>query len=162
MSCGTPAQLKMARRSDDERPPPRRGAGAQTTSYTRILSPARRIASLAFPLHRGGRTGIGLLTVDAPIAQFVERDRLAGDGAAHEGPRTENAIVAVDKFNFRFACVDRTPLKPVHRANSRLDVLCHDQCPKGTGSLAPGSGADSVSVDITQAPALWTRNGLSG
>src|SRR5208282_3280930 len=93
-----------------------------TTVETRIWSSVRRpIAPLALPLHRSGRTGIGLLPVDAPIAQFVERDRLAGDGAAHERARTEDAIVAVDIFNFRFARVDRTPLKPVHRAFSRLD-----------------------------------------
>src|SRR6478672_9902523 len=48
----------------------------------RVLS--RRGMGLAVALERGRGVDIGLLQLDAPIAQLLERDRTPGDGAAHE------------------------------------------------------------------------------
>ena len=83
------------------------GTNSATTGLLRAPArppqPAGALAGFALPLHRSRRIGVGLLPVDAPVAQFVERDRLAGDGAAHVRARTDNAKIAVEKFNFRFA-----------------------------------------------------------
>src|SRR5271166_151616 len=73
-----------------------------------------RRASLGLALHRSGRAGVGLLPIDAPVAEFVQRDRLSGDGATHEGARSENSKIPVEKFDFRFARVGGTSFDPVH------------------------------------------------
>ena len=85
--------------------------------------PDGALQMLAFSLHRCGGTGVSLLAIHAPVAEFIERDRLARHGAAHVGPRTENAKIAVEKFNFRFARVDRTPIESVHFKDPDLIVL---------------------------------------
>ena len=46
---------------------------------------------------------------------IVERDRVAGHGAAHVGARSENAKIAVEKFNLGFAGVDWPALESIHR-----------------------------------------------
>src|SRR5258707_12245975 len=66
--------------------------------------------------HRFG-AGIGLLQFDAPIFQLVERDRLAGDCAAHEGSRTDDAIIAVEIAKLGFAGSKRNALKTIHDGN---------------------------------------------
>ena len=129
------------------------GLGMPTTVQTRIWSSVRRtLTALALPLHRGGGTGKGLLPIDAPIAQFLEWDRLTGDGATHEGPRTDDPIFAVNKFNFRFACVDRTPLKSVHRATFPIGLLYATIATIRKPGLGRGRSC----------AALWTKNSLSG
>jgi len=52
--------------------------------------------------HRLGR-GVGLLQVDAPIFEFLDRDGLAGDRAAHKGAGLDHAEVAVEEFDHGFA-----------------------------------------------------------
>jgi hypothetical protein len=80
------------------------GIGAPRLVAAATASAGREaLAVLALPLHRGRQIGVGLLPVDAPVAQFVERDRLGGDGAAHVGAGTDDAKIAVKKFKFRFA-----------------------------------------------------------
>jgi hypothetical protein len=108
------------------------------------------LAALAFPLHRSRGTGVRLLPIDAPIAQFVERNRLTGNSAAHIGARTDNAEIAVMKFDFRFPGVGGTPLEFVHGESSQFGALCHDQRVRGTPS------------SITGAFTGWTKNDLSG
>ena len=117
--------------------------------------------SLALPLHRGGRTGVGLLPIDAPVAQFVERDRLAGDGATDEGSRPNDPKIAVDKLEFRFACVGRTTLESVHREYSRLNCLYatnerHRNLIVGRGRSRYCSGQDiACSGKCTAMPAAF-------
>ena len=76
------------------------GRRAQRRSFSRAIEAAG--------------AGVGLLAVDAPIAQFLERDGLSGDCAAHEGAWAKDAKVAVKILDFRFARVGRAPFEPVH------------------------------------------------
>ena len=85
------------------------------------------LTALRLTLHRRSRRDVSLLTIHAPIAEFIQRDGLAGYGAAHEGAGTENTEIAVKIFNLRFARVDWTPLEPVHCKGPDLAVLCHDE-----------------------------------
>ena len=75
-------------------------------------------AALALARHRGGRSRVSLLAVDAPIAQFLERDGLSCDSAAHERAGADDSKVAVKILDFRFARVGRAPLDPVHGEDS--------------------------------------------
>ena len=51
------------------------------------------------PLHHRLGRGIGLLELDAPVFQLLERDRHAGHGAAHEGARPHDAEIPVEKLD---------------------------------------------------------------
>src|ERR1700716_2990484 len=44
---------------------------------------------------------IGLLALDAPVFQLLERDRHPGDGAAHEGAGPQHAEITVEVADFR-------------------------------------------------------------
>src|SRR5258708_28748831 len=55
------------------------------------------------PLQHGARDGVGLLQVDAPIFQFVERDARIGHGAADIGSRRDHAEIAIQILHLRFA-----------------------------------------------------------
>ena len=55
------------------------------------------------PLQHGGGNRIGLLQVDAPVFQLVERDPHVGDGAAHIGPGRDHAEIAIQILHLRFA-----------------------------------------------------------
>ena len=59
-------------------------------------------------------TGVGFLQLDAPILQLVERNRLAGDGTTHEGTRTDDAIIAVEKAKLGFAGSKRDAFETIH------------------------------------------------
>ena len=67
------------------------------------------VSGQAFELHFGA--GIGLLEIDVPIAQIVERDRRAGNGAAHIGAGLQHADFAVQKFDFGFSRGNRPTFK---------------------------------------------------
>ena len=55
------------------------------------------------PLQHDLGRDIGFLQVDAPILQLLERDRRAGDRAAHEGARPQHAEVNVEVFDLGLA-----------------------------------------------------------
>src|SRR5690606_7887548 len=54
------------------------------------------------PLQAYYRIGIGFLALDAPVFELVERDRLAGDGAAHEGAGALHLEIPVEIADARF------------------------------------------------------------
>src|SRR5262249_19085838 len=54
------------------------------------------------PLQHRLRLGIGLLQVDAPVLQLIERDAHVSDGAADIGSRRDHAEVAVEILHLRF------------------------------------------------------------
>jgi hypothetical protein len=116
LGLGRPDARWTAKRNGAQRS--RSSDGGSTTIETRSA-----LLPLALSLHRCGGTGVSLLTIHAPIAEFIERDRLACHGAAHVGAWAENAKIAVEKFNFRFARVHRTPIEPVHFKDPDLVVL---------------------------------------
>ena len=79
------------------------------------------LAALALSLHRSRRTGVSLLPVDAPIAQFVDRDRLAGNGAAHiDAGRTMRKSPSRNSIFASPASMGRRS-KSVHCQSSRFD-----------------------------------------
>ena len=80
-------------------------------------------AALELALHRGVGTGIGFLTVDAPVAQLVQGDRVSGDGAPHEGAGTQDAEIAVQKLDLGFARFSGPSLVSVHENKSLFDPL---------------------------------------
>src|SRR5664279_4253114 len=49
------------------------------------------------------RRGIGLLPIDAPVFELLERDRHAGHRAAHKGARPRDAEIAIEVFHLRLA-----------------------------------------------------------
>jgi hypothetical protein len=63
--------------------------------------------------HRLG-SGVGFLQFHAPIFQFVERNRLAGDRAANERARADDAIIAVEIAKLGFAGGKWNALKAIH------------------------------------------------
>src|SRR5262249_19127459 len=79
-----------------------RGVGPATTAASPLL-PAGAGRLAAETLQHRLRAGIGLLQVDAPVFQLLERDCDAGDGAAHEGARPHHAKVAIEIFELGFA-----------------------------------------------------------
>ena len=52
--------------------------------------------------HRGGN-GVGLLQIDAPVFEFVERYARIGHRAAHIGSRRDHAEIAIQILHLRFA-----------------------------------------------------------
>src|SRR6058998_2374745 len=71
------------------------------------------------PLQYGARDRIGLLQIDAPVFQFVERDPHVGDGAAHIGSWRDHAEIAVQILHLRFAMARGTEFIE-HRKPLRL------------------------------------------
>ena len=55
------------------------------------------------PLQHDLGRDIGFLQVDAPVFQLFERDRRAGDGAAHEGAGPQHAEIPVEVFDLGLA-----------------------------------------------------------
>src|SRR3984893_645687 len=55
------------------------------------------------PLQHRARDGVGLLQVDAPIFQLVERYPRIGHRAAHIGSRRYHAEIAIQILHLRFA-----------------------------------------------------------
>ena len=72
----------------------------------RDLIPPRGMA-----LQHGLGARVGLLQVDAPVFQFLQRDRHAGHGAAHERARPHDAEIAVEELDLRFPRHGRGPMK---------------------------------------------------
>ena len=65
---------------------------------------------------RGRRVGIGLLQLDAPIAQLVERNGAAGDGAAHEVARAQHLHFAVEILELGLALEADIAFEAVHQS----------------------------------------------
>src|SRR5581483_5821519 len=79
--------------------------------------------SLAVALERGGGVDIGLLQLDAPIAELVERDGAPGHRAAHELAGREHLDLAVEIFELGLAFEAEVAFEAVHQAK-RLDSRC--------------------------------------
>src|SRR5881394_2201609 len=89
-------------------PPPKAcpGEGAESRSPGYALKQVsafglQRLRKM--PLQHRGGDGIGLLQIDAPIFQFVERNPFVGDRAAHIAARGNHTKVAVQILHLRFA-----------------------------------------------------------
>src|SRR6516162_2042430 len=102
-------------------------AGAIATRSTASGAPGE------MPLqHRLGR-GIGLLQIDTPVFELLERNRSAGDGATHEGARPHHAKVAVEIFHLRLARHGGRTIEPIQhlwpptgRTASPFVVMTHN------------------------------------
>src|SRR5262249_10271990 len=70
---------------------------------------------LAVALERAPRVGIGLLQLDAPITELVERNGPAGDGAAHEVARAQHLHLAIEIFELGLALEADISLEAVHQ-----------------------------------------------
>jgi hypothetical protein len=55
--------------------------------------------SAGVPLQHDLRCGIGFLQINAPVAEFFERDGNAGYGATYEGSRPYDSEIAVKIFD---------------------------------------------------------------
>ena len=75
----------------------------------------RHAVQLAEALERSGRVDIGLLQLDAPIAQLLERNGAAGDGAAHEIAGRHHLHLAVEIFELRFALEGDVAFEAIHQ-----------------------------------------------
>ena len=95
INYGTPAAFNTRRRSGD--------AADGPSTIRRDCVGGCALAALAVRFIEAAGIGISLLPIDAPIAQLIDRDRLAGNGAAHIRARTDDAKIAVKNFNFRLA-----------------------------------------------------------
>ena len=91
-----------------------RRAPLPTLRITRSLQRAGKM-----PLQHGGRNRVGLLQVDAPVFQFVERNLHAGDRAAHIGARRDHAEIAIQILHLRFAMARGTEFIQ-HGQNPRI------------------------------------------
>ena len=66
------------------------------------------------------RAYIGLLPLNAPIFQLLERDRRAGDRTAHEGAGAHDAKISVKITDLRFSGGRKAMIKPIeHVEDSR-------------------------------------------
>src|SRR5215471_18195145 len=71
---------------------------------------------LAVALERAPRVGIGLLQLDAPITELVERNGPAGDGAAHEVARAQHLHLAIEIFELGLALEADIAFETVHQS----------------------------------------------
>ena len=81
---------------------------------TIFANAAKSQPGLVLARHRCRRGRIGLLAIDAPVTQFIERDRASRYGAADKRARTQDAKIAVEKFDFRFPGFGGPAFHPVH------------------------------------------------
>src|SRR4029077_17657931 len=80
-----------------------------------VVSGSRSGVGLAVALQRGSGVGIGLLQLDAPIAQLIERDGAAGHGTAHEVAGRQHLNFAVEIFELGFALEANVAFETVHQ-----------------------------------------------
>src|SRR6476620_3688842 len=80
---------------------------------TRFLCRGRGV-SLAIALERGSGIDIGLLQLDAPIAQILERNGAPSDGAAHEITRRHDLHLSVEISELGFALEANVAFESVH------------------------------------------------
>jgi hypothetical protein len=78
-------------------------------------------------LHHRFRRSVGLLPVDAPVAELLERYRHAGDRATHECSRPHYAKIAIEILDLGLAGHRRWTIGPVEHAKppgqARIFVL---------------------------------------
>src|SRR5882757_4381387 len=77
------------------------------------------------PLQHDLGRGVGLLQIDAPVFQFFERDRHAGDRATHEGAGPGDAEIAIEVFDLGLA---------IHRRRAVVAIE-HRLSPISSGGL---------------------------
>jgi hypothetical protein len=63
------------------------------------------------------RIRIGLLQLNAPIFQFLQRNRYAGHRATYKGSRPHNAEIAVEIFNFCLPGHGRAMIEAIEQIN---------------------------------------------
>ena len=77
---------------------------ALVLAKVRLNSAGRLFRALRLaPLQHRLRRGIGLLQIDAPVFELLERDRHAGHRAAHKGAGAHHAEIAIEVFHLGLA-----------------------------------------------------------
>ena len=97
------------------------------------------------------RVGIGLLPGDAPVAQFIDGDSGAGDGADDMRSGQHNLEIAIEIANLGFPVA--AAFKPVHRPSTphhfaRLSEAQSRHAPKGTQSRHQAIRIQASSVEM--------------
>src|SRR5215207_8423990 len=85
---------------------------------------APRLGCHPEPLEHGFGRGIGLLPLDTPIAQLLQRNSLAGDGTAHEAARPQNLEVAVQILDDGFPAATVEAIQHRHMRPPRAAPSC--------------------------------------
>src|SRR5262245_49425400 len=67
--------------------------------------------------------GVGFLQFHAPVAQVGQRDRFAGDGAAHIVTGSDDLELAVKVAQPRLAFEAEQPFKPIHALSTSAPVI---------------------------------------
>ena len=73
---------------------------------------------LAIALQRSGGVDIGFLQLDAPIAELIQGNGAAGDGAAHEGAGRHYLDLAIEIAKFGLALETKIAFKTVHQSDA--------------------------------------------
>src|SRR4029077_12955944 len=89
-------------------------------------SSAKPRMGFAMARQRRGSVDIGLLQLDAPIAQILERNGPAGDRAAHEVARRQHLHLAVEIPELGFSLEANVAFEAVHQgcASPHVELRC--------------------------------------
>ena len=90
--------------------------------WARRPNPVQLVAHLAIALQRGVGCRIGLLQLDAPVAQIRQRDRLAGHGAGDEIAGRYHLELTIEKLHAGLAFETEQPFEPVHFATVTIKL----------------------------------------
>ena len=71
---------------------------------------------------RGGGVDIGLLQLDAPIAELIQGNGAAGDSAAHEGAGRHHLDLAVEIAKFGLALETKIAFETVQQFSDSSSV----------------------------------------
>ena len=121
-------------------------AGSPMSEGRPLLVPLRRRRSLAIremPLQDRIGIDVGLLQIDAPVFQFLERDRQAGHCAAHERARPHDAKVAVEILDLGLARHGRRAIGSIQHILPPPQPACAGCDPKA-GRRNAASGAHNI------------------
>ena len=108
-------QAEAASGRDDREAPRRLNQPLVMAGHDEIFTCLRRRVGVAEALQRSCGVDIGLLQLDAPIAQLLERNGASGDGAAHEVARRHHLHLAVEIFELGFALEANVAFETVHQ-----------------------------------------------
>lgn len=86
----------------------------------------------------GVRTRVGFLQLHAPVFQFFERNRRAGDRTPYESPRLDDAEIPVEVLDLRLPGHGRRSIKTIEHVG-----LLHNRCSEGFFSLEHGGDRPS-------------------
>ena len=121
-------------------------------------------------LEDGLGAGVGLLKVDAPIAQFFERDKRAGHGATDVRPGAQDANVAIEILHLRLRRGGRGLFQSVHGGfvpdnEERRRLLSYDGTPEAMRAILRANFHDPAwaqddayvkrRVEASLAPGAW-------